>query len=219
MIFTTTEDLQKYLISQPETGMGYQVFSPSQKGLGVEDLIIVLNAQIAIEFKDLKNNQTENKSLSYNDIKDYSIINLTQLNSFFESLQNEQRLSALDNPIKDSTGSEIERFIRLSAFENDLRIDNFNKCFLPGTYSTSLEDYLSMKANNLDKNKILGDPIIRYSLPVDLPIKWIFYVHPKKGDKYRKGKVQPAFGKTGGGIECFFDFGTSHNTLTSINPY
>ena len=113
----------------------------------------------------------------------------------------------------------MERFIRLSAFENDVRIDKINKCFLPGTYSTTLEDYLTMKANILDKNKNLGDPIIRYSLPIDLPIKWIFYVHPKAGDQYRKGKVQSAFGKIGGGIECLFDFGTSKNTLTSINPF
>ena len=76
-----------------------------------------------------------------------------------------------------------------------------------------------MKVNILDNNNVTNNPIVRYSLPVDLSMKWIFYLHPKPGNQYRKGKVQPAFGKIGGGIECLFEFGTSPNTLTSINPY
>lgn len=219
MLYTTTDDLQDFLITQPETGMGFQVLSPSKKSINAEDLIIILNAQIAIEFKDVKSSRVEYKSINYNDIKSYTIINLTQFNSYFETLQNEQQLSAIESPLKDSTGSEMERFIRLSAFENDLRVDKINKCFLPGTYATTLEDYLTMNVNILDNNSNLGNPISRYSLPLDLPIKWIFYVHPKAGDRYRKGKVQPAFGKIGGGIECFFEFGTSPDTLTSSNPY
>jgi hypothetical protein len=219
MIYSASENLKDFLLSQPETGMGYQVLSPSQKNLNLENFIVVLNSQIVIELKNKQKNPIENKSIDYNDLKDYSVINLTQFISYFDSLRNEQKLSAVDNPLKESTGSDLERFIRLSAFEDDLRVDKINKCFLPGTYSTTLDDFLTMKVNILDNNNPTNNPIVRYSLPVELQIKWMFYIHTKYGDQYRKGKVQPAFGKIGGGIECLFEYGTSPNTLTSVNPY
>jgi hypothetical protein len=218
-MYNASQDLEDFLLLQPETGMGYQVLTPSQKAYKLEDLIIVLNSQIIVELKQEKRNYNESKSIKYNDIKSYSVIGLNELNSFFESQERERELSAIDNPLKESTGSDLERFIRLSSFEDDLRVDKINKCFLPGTFSTTLDDYLTMKVNILDNNNPTNSPIIRYSLPIDIPIKWIFYIHAKYGDQYRKGKVQPAFDKKGGGIECFFEFGTSQNTLTSINPY
>ena len=44
MIYSASKDLQDFLLSQPETGMGYQVLTPTQKALRLEDLIIVLNS-------------------------------------------------------------------------------------------------------------------------------------------------------------------------------
>ena len=63
---------------------------------------------MVVEFNKEEKNQIENKTIGYNDIKNYSVSNLTQLNSFFETLQNERTLSAIDNPLKESTGSELE---------------------------------------------------------------------------------------------------------------
>jgi hypothetical protein len=102
--------------------------------------------------------------------------------------------------------------VRLSAYENDRRIDHFNKKLLDGTYTTTEDDYLTCK-------KYGDDPVDRYALPNDEEIKWAFHVKPKNWDKYRPGIVQPANGHIGGGIEALFDNGTSVDTYFKKTPY
>jgi hypothetical protein len=59
----------------------------------------------------------------------------------------------------------------------------------------------------------------RYALPNDEEIKHAFMIVPKKSDKLQRGIVQPAFGKTGGGIEAYFNQGTSLNTFINRKDY
>lgn len=117
---------------------------------------------------------------------------------------------SVDNEPVYANGEDI--FVRLSAYENDRRIDFKNKCLLDGTYTTTMDDYLSCKRHN-------DDPVDRYALPNDEEIEWAFHIRPKSYDKYRPGIVQPANGHNGGGIEALFDYGTSNGTYLKKTAY
>jgi len=102
--------------------------------------------------------------------------------------------------------------VRLSAYENDKRIDFEKKRLKDGTYTTTLYDYISCV-------KTKDDPVDRYALPNDETIKWAFYVQPKSNDTLQRGIVQPAFGHAGGGIEAYFENGTAENTYLLKKQY
>ena len=117
---------------------------------------------------------------------------------------------ATDNPKEYADGKEI--FVRISAYEDDKRIDFAKKKLIDGTYTTTHYDYL-------DCLKTEDDPIDRYALPNDEKIKWAFYIQPKSLDRLQRGIVQPAFGHDGGGIEAYFENGTSENTYFDKRQY
>ena len=117
---------------------------------------------------------------------------------------------ARDNPIEAANGAEL--FVRLSAYENDHRIDFEKKKLKKGSYTTTDLDYK-------DCVKYYDDPVDRYALPNDELIEWAFYILPKLLDELQRGIVQPAFGHDGGGIEVFFEKGTSDDTFLFRRPY
>jgi len=118
----------------------------------------------------------------------------------------EIKKGAKDNPIQSANGWMA--FIRLSAFYDDKRIDWLNKCLRPGSFTTTIDDYLTCIFNKYD-------PINRYAIPNDDTIKWVFNIVPKTGDTFQQGFVQPDFGKNGGGVECYFKKGASFGSFTS----
>ncbi|MDX5479397.1 MAG: hypothetical protein LPJ98_13190, partial [Cyclobacteriaceae bacterium] len=117
---------------------------------------------------------------------------------------------AIDSPIENASG--YESFTRLSAFENDRRIDFENKCLKDGSFTTTYFDY-RVCVNFED------DPVDRYALPNDDAIKHAFTIVPEKIDMLQRGVVQPAFGKNGGGIEAYFEKGTSIGTYKGKSKY
>jgi len=117
---------------------------------------------------------------------------------------------AVDSPKEVADGKEL--FVRLSSYENDKRIDFINKKLKPGTFATTNDDY-NVCVRTSD------DPIDRYALPNDETIKWAFCIQPKKDDILQRGIVQPAFSHDGGGIEVFFEYGTSEKTYLDKRPY
>ncbi len=120
------------------------------------------------------------------------------------SLISEKSSGAKEGKKENSNGDEL--FVRLSAFENDLRIDKKNECLLPGSFTTTASDALKC-------NKDKDDPIKRYALPNELPIRWAFYIQPNSLDILQRGTVQEAFGKKGEGREVYFEKGTSIRTF------
>ena len=82
----------------------------------------------------------------------------------------------------------------------------------PGSYTTTETDYQDCVSTN-------DDPIDRYALPNDESIKWSFYIRPKTSDTLQRGIVQPAFSHQGGGIEAYFEQGTSDNTYFDKKEY
>jgi hypothetical protein len=113
---------------------------------------------------------------------------------------------------KKEFANGTELFTRLSAYPDDFRIDTVNKKLLAGSYSTTNEDYKYCKNNQLD-------PVKRYALPNDEPITWAFHIRPLKVDSLQRGIVEPANNHTGGGIEVYFEQGTSNNTFLERTAY
>jgi len=228
MIYKASSSFTETLLEQPETGMGYQLIEAKRPDRYSTQKFIVYNAELII---DLNENFQENKKNLLNEgyvsmfrRSDYLDLSLSAVLSrqelkfvrmLYESSMNERGRSsgkrgADDNPPVPANGKDI--FVRLSAYENDRRIDIENKCLLNGTYTTTMEDYLNCKRYN-------DAPIDRYALPNNEKIKWAFHVQPKSYDEYQLGTVQPANGHNGGGIEAFFKNGTSNDTYLKKGLY
>lgn len=230
MIYKVLEEEQKRLLSIPETGMGYQTIKAKPISELYEKKYIVYNAELIIPYdKQFEEYKHKLKTVGFqNLIKEAERIELdkssivlidrreiTQYVSLTESEITKKRhldgKGASENDEELANGKEM--FVRLSAYKDDKRIDFVNKKLLPGTYTTTHLDYLDC-IDNFD------DPIDRYALPNNEPIKWAFFVLPKKlVDTLQRGIVQPAFGHKGGGLEAYFRKGTSENTYKEVKVY
>lgn len=228
MIYKAFSSFTESLLSRPETGMGYQLIEAKRPNRYSTQRFIVYNAELIIDFND---SFQENKRKILNEgyltmfsksdhlnLSLTSVLKRRELRSvrmFSESKMDDKGRKSggsgsVDHEPVYANGEDI--FVRLSAYENDRRIDFKNKCLLDGTYATTMDDYLSCKRHN-------DDPVDRYALPNDEEIEWAFHIQPKSYDKYRPGIVQPANGHNGGGIEALFDNGTSNGTYLKKTPY
>jgi hypothetical protein len=231
MIYRIHSSDANTLLDRPETGMGYQIVEASKILESDIKRYIVYNSQIAVDldlnFKTYKRqlfsegytralNTSNQLVLSTNSIR---VLNKTEVLqtkalSFSEAKRGKKRHSgdkgSKDNPKEYANGSEV--FVRLSAYEEDKRIDFEKKKLKPGSYTTTDKDYLECVATN-------DDPVDRYALPNDEEIKWAFYIKPKSSDTLQRGIVQPAFDHEGGGIEAYFENGTSDDTYLQKKRY
>ncbi len=230
MIFRASSSDQRRFLSLPETGMGYQVIEAKRYGKISKDRFVVLNSEIVIDldtnFSYFKRQlltegyskiliKAESLFIETSTISLVPRSEITEFRILTESKKEDKRRhpdgrGAADNSKELADGQEI--FIRLSAYENDKRIDLEKKKFIPGTYATTNSDYSDCVRFN-------DDPVDRYALPNDEEIKWAFYVRPKMSDVLQRGIVQPAFGHDGGGIDIYFEKGTSDNTYLLRRDY
>jgi hypothetical protein len=210
--------------------MGYQVIEAKRLHRTVKEKFVVYNSELIIDLDyRFSEFQKQIKFTSFSKILneaetlfiETSSISLVPNITIFEKRilsevkeKSKYRHSggkgAKDNPKEWANGKDF--FVRLSAYENDHRIDFVKKRLKEGSYTTTLTDYIVC----VDCN---DDPIDRYSLPNDDLIKFAFYIQPKTIDELQKGIVQPAFGHDGGGIEAFFEKGTSDGTFFITKPY
>jgi hypothetical protein len=223
-----SSDTEKFL-SLPETGMGYQVIEAKRYSEISKKRYVVYNGELIIDidnnfvnFKKLMN--AKGFSAALNEAKELPIetstISLVPKSLLLEKRvlsENEKRdkrrhsgRGAIENPKEFANGKEV--FVRLSAYENDRRIDFGKKRLIEGSYTTTHLDYLVCV-------KLPDDPVDRYALPNDEPVEWAFYILPQTKDQLQRGVVQPAFGHAGGGIEAYFENGTSNDTYFETRPY
>jgi len=230
MIFKAYPSDQRRFLSLPETGMGYQVIEAARYGKASKDRFVVFNSELIIDldtrFSDFRRQiivegysrisaKSESLAIETGTISLVPRKEITESRILTESKKKEKRRhpdgkGAADSPEEPANGEEI--FVRLSAYANDKRIDFEKKKLIPGTYATTKSDYRDC----VDLN---DDPIDRYTLPNDEKIKWAFYIRPKRNDVLQRGVVQPAFGHDGGGIEIYFEKGTSENTYLFTSDY
>lgn len=222
-------DTHKFL-QLPETGMGYQVIDAKLIGRNYTDKYIVYNAQLIVEVNDsFSESLGRIRQLGFSRVlNEAQILNLSTdsirllskkeiFSSHYHNSEKGKKYrrhsggkGAIDNEKEFANGEE--KFVRLSAYENDKRIDLTNNRLLPGSYTTTHPDYFSCVATK-------DDPVDRYALPNNEEIKWAFFVQPQKRDILQRGIVQPAFGQDGGGIEAYFENGTSNNTFWQKRLY
>ena len=230
MIYRIFEQDANTLLEQPETGMGYQIVNAKQYERSGTKKLVVYNTNLAVELdSDFNANKRRIINEGYKVMLNKSTVLMLDTDSIkvlnqstireFKSLSSSKRTynkrhsggnGATDSSKENTNGNEV--FVRVSAFENDRRIDFENKKLKPGTFTTTENDYRECVSTN-------DDPVDRYALPNDDEIKWSFYVKPKMIDSLQRGIVQPAFGHEGGGIEAYFEYGTSKETLLFKREY
>jgi hypothetical protein len=210
-----SDAIQKKLLSLPESGMGYQVVEATYSDRNRRECI-VLNATVA----EPTNGRTVGsviESLSLSEAEriikfaaaSTEIVDV-QLKSdkgiFKGSVTRLSEAKGADKASEELTKKD-EKFVRFSAFENDLRIDRVNKRVLPGTYATTLED-----ARFCVQNRI--NPVARYALPSPREVKYAFHISPLERTPIKRGTVEPANNQPGGGAEVIFTKGTDNNTVS-----
>ena len=219
MVFKVSSEQQQELRNIPETGMGYQLIEARFIWDYSMKEFIVLNSELLIENDYLsKTYLREVASKGFNlslrnalikDLKNIKLVNRKNpLNLVQENSSNES--AAKENPIIYPDGNTY--FVRLSAYDDDKRVDKINNCLLPGTYTTSKKDYEVCVSKS-------DNPIERYALPNDETIECAFHIKPETKDGFKFGIVQPDFGKRGDGEECFFENGTSFGTFKKQTKY
>ena len=222
-------DVQR-LLSLPETGMGYQIFEARRPGKSRTDRFLAYNSDLILdfdisfaEFRQKVMTEGYSKMLERSEhlhIETQSIFLFSRERVFEEQSvnyskklkhnRNSGEKGANESTIEYSNGKKV--FVRLSAFEKDKRVDFVNKRLREGSFTTTDNDYILCLTTN-------DDPVDRYALANDDTIKWAFYIRPTINDPLQRGVAQPAFGHDGGGIEVYFEMGTSANTYLSAKPY
>ena len=230
MIYRIFPQDAETLLEQPETGMGYQVVKAKQYNRYEVRTFVVYNTNLAIEldthfqlykrvivtegYKAALNSATELmletdsiKVLNHKSIEENITLSLSK-----KVLNNRHSggKGATENPKENANGTDY--YVRISAYEDDKRIDFEKKKLKPGTFTTTYRDYWDSVNTN-------DDPIDRYALPNNEEIKWAFYINPKTVDVLQKGIVQPAFDHAGGGIEAYFEKGTAEGTYLLKKEY
>jgi hypothetical protein len=213
-------DINRFL-SLPESGMGYQLIEARPFGETYKKQYVVYNCELIVDNgPTLTENQHEIKSRGFSvvfsnarywfcDTDSISLLpraNSRVMNFSYvaENVKSNASKGAVDNPKEFAKKDDV--FVRISAYKNDMRIDFQKKRLINGSFATTFLDYYQ---SFLKKS----DPIDRYALPNDEMIEWAFYVHPSTSDQLQKGVVQPANGHNGGGIEAYFEYGTSTDTV------
>jgi hypothetical protein len=207
------------LLRLRETGMGFQFIEAELGMFGSKRKFLVLNSQMILE--DSRQILGEVKSV-FNDGYKFTLSKASEVElkniKLVENLSNvnlrqhfaSKEIGAVNQKIESANGIDI--FSRLSAYENDLRVDMDKEKLLPGSFATTYSDYSNCKNNNLN-------PVERYALPNDEDIKFVFHFKPKIGDYLQRGIVEPANNQIGGGKEVFFVNGTSDFSLLKKTEY
>jgi len=214
MYFKLSTSMENALLHQPETGMGYQVIEASKVGSYFPEKFLVLNSEIVVEMggfetedirkimnKGIFTAKSEASMIALNRI---TVLNENQFRDIVRDSNNENERGAIENSVENADREEM--FVRLSAFDNDRRVDKINKCLLPGSFATTDKDCNDCRAEK-------DNPVERYALPSNDEIKFVFYIQPMKTDTLQRGTVQPANGKRGGGKEVYFENGTSSGSF------
>lgn len=230
MMFSASSELTQSLIKLPESGLGYQFISATNRNDWQSHRYIVYNAELLLDldsslhenFQKLRQHKFKAtlanarpidlspSSLHTISWTDRKLVFIRQELQASNKGRHSGKVGAKAAPVKSANG--LDKYVRLSAFENDKRIDVVNRCLLPGSFTTTEEDYRTCV-------RLSDYPNDRYALPNDEKILWAFYIRPTMDDKVQIGVAQPDFGKNGGGIEAYFDKGTKPHTYLDKTEY
>lgn len=206
------QELMLRLLSQSETGMGYQIVDVNIKDTYLIKEAIVFNAEYLFyldkedEIKKISmvlfSEKIEKVASLSTDIIDLKVKSKLSLQKFSVVGESNKMYPAESSPVVYTNIGE--KFKRFTGFKNDRRI-NHDGSLKPGTYAATEED-----AKNI---RIRIDAIRRYALPPGNIAQYVFTIEPLQNAKIRRGIVQANYGQPGEGIEIIFVEGTTANTV------
>lgn len=211
-----SEEQTRSLLTQPETGMGYQevdailrdnkveqgvVYNAELIFLGHESRNILKLASYPTVLREAKNAGDEIKSLHVRRLRESATL-------VSREAREAGRVKKGAGPAKDAAVEATdadEVFCRFSAYQNDRRV-TVDKRLLPGTFATTEKDATHVKTGK--------EAVARYALANPAPASYVFTIRPTKGTDIQRGTVEAANGQPGGGVEVIFTSGTSADTVT-----
>lgn len=208
MYYRLSPSQEKELLSQPETGMGYQAIEAQLPGIDMKAKFIVLNAELVVELN-------EAAPLCVKEIARSGIDNVLAKAMDFrwkitKVLLHDTELKPVSvaNEVKEEHPDGGEIFVRRSLYANDKRIDTVNKCLRAGSFTTTFADSLKYKHSS-------EDPLIQLAMDHGVRGQYGFHVQPKRNDVLQRGKVNAQTGAK----EVFFKNGTSFGTFLKREAY
>jgi len=228
MMWRATNDMINQLLAAPEHGLGYQFVTYRRQGEWHE--AIVLNAELILEEPSWEGKvelpfHGQSEMLS-------KVVAIHGIESFMVRRRGGGLASMVAEPAALNCGRSYaggaaldaleqrleadERFVRISAFMNDKRVDQRNRRLLPGSFATSLHDYSQCVGCKVSPHG--DDPVDRYALPNPAPPVYAFHIIAEEGTWVQRGRAQPNFGHAGGGEEAYFRDGTSPGSLMENQP-
>lgn len=201
------------LLSQPESGMGYQVVEVERKTSVRKGT--VYNGELLLWEDEPRAALAEGVYETL--VKVADSIEAQKIEAI-RVLRHAPRLvpkgmeklaqTLLGKPATEGEKKKTQKgkvFMRFTAYSNDKRI-TANNGMLPGTYATTEADSRHIKTG--------AEAVERYALPDPKPAKYRYRIDPLEETEYREGIVQPNYGHEGGGVEVIFDNGTDENTVS-----
>ncbi len=228
MLYKIDKQLRQRLLAERETGMGYQrvyigggqyVVLNSIIGMDTNELWLP-TAEDLHSLEELLTAEEREKALdaAISRLSDLPIVAGTIVNVSQEQDPAGQSASEVSDSAGElnsdfdieSHGSYLsntslkEKFVRFSAFSNDLRIRQ-DGSILAGTYATTLVDATVVPSGLA--------AVARYALPNPWPALYAFDFSASAGTSIFCGTVAPQFGQSGGGVEVFFPDELPANTV------
>jgi hypothetical protein len=194
------------LRQQPETGMGYQVLELRGVALGAEH-VVVANATRTVDvargrfvvWEGVEKATEERIVKTLQGPAGEARFRVLSRDEAVVAKIIESRRAAAGGPANEAPLEQSdpgERFLRHSAFPNDIRILE-DGSVVEGTYVTTYDD-------SMNHVKTGTDAVRRYALPNRDPAVHRYYLRPPTRIPVQRGTVQPAYGQPGGGVEVIF---------------
>jgi hypothetical protein len=211
-MFRLTEAQTRELLTQPESGMGYQAVdatlsdNTTTRGVAYNAELLSLDSEPHVGLSASYRTLLESAKSATGQIKSLRVVPRTGSTTFWlarEASPVEQVGPAKDAAEEKTSSGEI--FKRFSAYQNDRRVladGSLDK----GAFATTEPDAKNVKTG--------ADAVARYALPNPMPASYRFTIKPDAGTALKKGVAAPAYGQPGGGVEVIFVEGTQANTVT-----
>ena len=207
MPFAVGENFRRSLLSEPETGMGYQ----HVRKVNLSAHLVILNAELVLRADgDYQINPEEAERFQeiYRPTDEVPGVREPDAPPYLDELETLDWDSS--EFVVETHGSYVsnslpgEKFVRFSAYNPDRRILQ-DGSLLPGTYATTDND-AGVVPSGLAA-------VGRYALPNLMPAIYHFNLVPSNPVTITCGTVAPANGQAGGGVEVCFNQGTAPRTL------
>jgi len=199
-----------YLLSQAESGMGYQSVEATTFDNKVKRAV-AFNAELLV-FDDEERTPLRTKTFrtlteaarsSDLEIRSFRVTARPAIRTLERREAGTKAGPAIEAPEEKTKEGEV--FKRFVAYANDVRL-RADGSWRPGTFATTEEDAKNVKTGT--------EAVARYALPNPAPASYVFTGKPKKDTVIQRGTAAPAYGQPGGGAEVYFKDGTQPKTVT-----